>query len=107
MLTIQLPKSSFLALCFFFFYFFRQAELAAQTCQPGNFNQDWEFVKDINTTVTPAFFRKTNKVAVAWQWVSLPHTAQLDPLFVTGNQRQGTCFSGNFLPYRQVSRANM
>ncbi|GAA4460401.1 glycoside hydrolase family 2 TIM barrel-domain containing protein [Nibrella saemangeumensis] len=64
--------------------------------QALNFNIGWEFVKDIDTTVTADFFRKNAGPAIPWRLVSLPHTAQPEPLIITGNQWQGTCFYRKF-----------
>lgn len=62
----------------------------------GSFNQDWQFVKDIDTVITPAFFAKSVGDAASWQAVSLPHTAQLEPVVTEKRQWQGTCFYRKF-----------
>jgi beta-galactosidase len=53
-------------------------------------------VKDIDTTVTAGLLAKPGQPALAWKRVSLPHTAQIEPLVITGNQWQGTCFYRKF-----------
>ncbi|RPD48738.1 glycoside hydrolase family 2 protein [Hymenobacter sediminis] len=69
----------------------------------GNFNQDWQFVKDIDTVVTPTCFAKSAGAATPWQAISLPHTAQLEPVVTDKRQWQGTCFYRKFF---QVSAAD-
>ncbi|GAA4416156.1 beta-galactosidase [Nibrella viscosa] len=64
--------------------------------QALNFNVGWEFVKDIDTTVTADFFRRNAGPANSWRLVSLPHTAQPEPLVITGTQWQGTGFYRKF-----------
>ncbi len=62
-----------------------------------NFNDNWEFVKDIDPTVTDELFYTTSTdTAVRWEPVSLPHTAQVEPLVISGRQWQGTCFYRKF-----------
>ncbi|UOG76660.1 DUF4982 domain-containing protein [Hymenobacter tibetensis] len=61
-----------------------------------DFNQDWQFVKDIDTAVTAQFFTETTDTAVQWVAVSLPHTAQLEPVVTDKKQWQGTCFYRKF-----------
>ncbi|MBC6607680.1 DUF4982 domain-containing protein [Hymenobacter sp. BT188] len=61
-----------------------------------DFNQEWQFVKDIDTVVTPSFFAKTADSAALWTDVSLPHTAQIEPVVTDKKQWQGTCFYRKF-----------
>ncbi|SMC00516.1 glycoside hydrolase family 2 sugar binding [Hymenobacter roseosalivarius DSM 11622] len=61
-----------------------------------DFNQDWQFVKDIDTVVTAPFFAKTADSTVPWTAVSLPHTAQIEPGVTDKKQWQGTCFYRKF-----------
>jgi beta-galactosidase len=61
-----------------------------------DFNQDWQFVKDIDTAVTAQFFTETTDTAAQWVAVSLPHTAQLEPVVTDKKQWQGTCFYRKF-----------
>ncbi|GAB2963720.1 glycoside hydrolase family 2 TIM barrel-domain containing protein [Hymenobacter coalescens] len=62
-----------------------------------DFTQDWQFVKDRDTTITPALFAAGG--ADGWAPVSLPHTAQLEPIATGQRQWQGIGF------YRKFFRA--
>lgn len=55
----------------------------------NSFNKDWEFVKDVNVPVDELM--NHNDQDVSWEKVSLPHTANIEPLVIKGNQWQGTC----------------
>ncbi|MGY2132838.1 glycoside hydrolase family 2 protein [Hymenobacter sp. HD11105] len=73
----------------------RPTDAAKQKGEPEvitNFNQNWQFVKDIDTTVTAALFTKTSSLPVNWATVSLPHTPQLEPVAPNQLQWQGNCF---------------
>ena len=61
-----------------------------------DFNQDWQFVKDADTAITASFFIKTNDTTTQWVPVSLPHTAQLEPVVTDKKQWQGICFYRKF-----------
>ncbi|EHQ31186.1 glycoside hydrolase family 2 protein [Mucilaginibacter paludis] len=65
----------------------------AQTIdKPINFNSNWEFVKDIDTSATQTLLLK-NAGSITWQKVSLPHTPRLEPVVkTTFEQWQGTCY---------------
>ncbi len=55
------------------------------------FNSDWEFVKDIDEELT--FDELTDKESnLIWETVSLPHTANIEPLVIDGQQWQGTSY---------------
>ena len=51
-----------------------------------SFNEGWEFVKAVDSTGEK----------VSWQPVSLPHTAHIEPLVVTGDQWQGISYYRKF-----------
>jgi beta-galactosidase len=61
-----------------------------------NFNPDWEFVKNADTMIIPSLFRKSNTVIKGWEKVSLPYTANIEPLVNEGFQWQGFCFYRKF-----------
>lgn len=61
----------------------------------NDFNKDWQFVKDIDSVVNPDLFLKTYK-DINWKNISLPHTANIEPLVTSQKQWQGTCFYRKF-----------
>ncbi|WP_461631439.1 glycoside hydrolase family 2 protein [Labilibaculum euxinus] len=65
----------------------------------NSFNKGWEFVKDVNVPVDELMNR--NDQNVSWEKVSLPHTANIEPLVINGDQWQGTCF---YRKYFSVSK---
>lgn len=50
------------------------------------FNNDWEFIKDVDEKLV---FGNQN---IEWEKVSLPHTANIEPLVIKGKQWMGTCY---------------
>ena len=56
-----------------------------------NFNIDWEFVKNITTNTQSVLLSKTD-TTIHWEKVSLPHTANIEPLVTVPKQWQGTCY---------------
>ncbi len=55
----------------------------------NNFNKDWMFVKDIDVSVEA--LKKGTADTLEWEKVSLPHTANVEPLVIKGAQWQGNC----------------
>lgn len=56
-----------------------------------NFNADWKFTKLKDTTINDAGFQSRMFNDAGWSKVSLPHTANIEPL-VVNNQWQGICW---------------
>ncbi len=56
----------------------------------NNFNKDWCFVKDVDLSIPELSIK--NSDTIAWENVNLPHTANIEPLVIKGNQWQGDCF---------------
>jgi beta-galactosidase len=65
-----------------------KSETATQT----NFNQGWEFVKGIDASLSAEQLSTDGYPSISWQSIALPHTAQLEPLVISGDQWQGTSF---------------
>ncbi|AKD02263.1 beta-galactosidase [Pontibacter korlensis] len=63
-------------------------ERATSTESVQNFNEGWEFVRDVDSV---AVF-SSQPQGLAWEQVSLPHTARLEPIEKTEQQWQGTAF---------------
>ncbi len=62
----------------------------------NNFNKEWQFVKDVDFSI-PELSRESSD-SIAWETVSLPHTANIEPLVIKGNQWQGECvYKKNFV----------
>lgn len=59
-----------------------------------NFNDHWQFVRGIDTTVVGDYFKKESDIE--WQNVTLPHTAHIEPLVIEAQQWQGTAFYRKF-----------
>lgn len=89
-----------------YFVLFVPFLLMAAGCQPEttpvdysdattvNFNSDWQFARDINTTVVTDYFEKESEVN--WKDIVLPHTAHFEPLVIKNRQWQGTAFYHKF-----------
>ena len=56
-----------------------------------NFNYDWKFTKITGTTTADKDLVQANFDDSNWEKVSLPHTANIEPL-VVNNQWQGICW---------------
>lgn len=54
-------------------------------------NQDWQFVKDIDTILYDDIVRGM-QVPVSWEKVNLPHTANIEPVIKAQQEWQGICF---------------
>ncbi|WP_018479464.1 glycoside hydrolase family 2 protein [Pontibacter roseus] len=68
---------------------------ATETVQ--NFNHSWEFVRDIDTTgFASRLSGRESGPGIAWEQVSLPHTARLEPIEKKEQQWQGTAFYRKF-----------
>lgn len=55
----------------------------------GNFNYDWEFVRDPGGPVSIELFTDNGPDVSDWEKVSLPHTAKIEPVDSSGRQWQG------------------
>jgi beta-galactosidase len=57
-----------------------------------NFNNGWEFIKDMDTAGTAQLSRALPISHINWEKVSLPHTPRIEPVNKVEEQWQGTCF---------------
>ena len=64
--------------------------------EAGNFNLGWEFIKDPAGHISPELFQKTDVKNTIWQKVSLPHTANIEPVDSPGKQWQGIAWYRKF-----------
>lgn len=60
-----------------------------------NFDDNWEFVKNMKPVIAEGLFDEKND-SLHWQKVSLPHTANIEPLVMKDQQWQGNCFYRKF-----------
>jgi beta-galactosidase len=81
----------------------QSATSATASSLPNTFNTEWEFVRDVDTTVGPSFFAKASDQSKPWATVMLPHTPRLEPVVTAEKQWQGTSFYRRFF---QVSAAD-
>ncbi len=58
------------------------------------FNSNWEFVKNIDTVFSNDMLIKNSQVK--WEKISLPHTANVEPVNKIAQQWQGICFYRKF-----------
>jgi beta-galactosidase len=64
--------------------------------QVVNFNKDWQFVKDIDTSTAAGLLSSPQPNNIQWSAVSLPHTARIEPVQKVVEQWQGTCYYRKF-----------
>ena len=57
--------------------------------ESGNFNAGWEFIKDPTGEISAELFQKSDQKESDWQKVSLPHTANIEPVDSQEKQWQG------------------
>lgn len=69
-----------------------------------DFNHDWQFMKDPDTTITSGLFDKETTGNLIWEDISLPHTAHIEPLVISDDQWQGYAFYRKFFTLPQGSR---
>lgn len=60
-----------------------------------DFNKNWEFVKDMDTTITASLFEQSGG-DLEWESITLPHTANIEPLVIEDQQWQGDSFYRKF-----------
>lgn len=59
------------------------------------FNSNWQFIKNADTTINNQLFSFVDKT-LQWEDISLPHTANIEPVIKTAQQWQGICFYRKF-----------
>lgn len=59
-----------------------------------SFNSDWEFVKGTDSVYSSRLLEKTKDIK--WEKISLPHTANIEPVEKKEQQWQGVCFYRKF-----------
>jgi beta-galactosidase len=73
---------------------FAATMLSADAQQKKLFNDSWEFVKGADTVFSADMIQKNGRIA--WEKISLPHTANIEPVEKKSQQWQGICFYRKF-----------
>jgi beta-galactosidase len=68
--------------------------LQAVAQQKQLFNNNWEFIKGIDTVFSDKLLVKNSQLK--WEKISLPHTANIEPIEKLAQQWQGICFYRKF-----------
>jgi beta-galactosidase len=66
-----------------------------KTNQTTLFNNNWQFIKDVDTSINQQLFSRGNN-SNPWQQVSLPHTINIEPVIKINQQWQGISFYRKF-----------
>lgn len=69
-------------------------ENSVYTDRKNNFNDNWQFVREPEVTDFDIF--ASQKSHLNWEDISLPHTAHIEPLVISGQQWQGDCVYRKF-----------
>jgi beta-galactosidase len=64
--------------------------------EEGNFNDDWEFVRDPKDSISPGLYMRDVEQKLLWQKISLPHTANTEPVNSPEKQWQGIALYRKF-----------
>jgi beta-galactosidase len=67
---------------------FINVKAQTKTTSVTKFNDDWQFIKDADTSISPILFKHTAGQKT-WQNISLPHTVNIEPVIKTVQQWQG------------------
>ena len=68
--------------------------LETQAQEKKLFNNGWQFIKDADTSYSSNLLLKNT--VIAWQNISLPHTAQPEPIQKVAQQWEGVCLYRKF-----------
>src|SRR5215831_7037501 len=89
-------RKQFLLTLILFFSFYTYGQ------KVQSFNDSWEFVKGIDSVFTDQLLIKNSDTK--WQNISLPHTANLEPIQKINQQWQGTCFYRKYFFVPEVEK---
>jgi len=67
---------------------FINVKAQTKTISVTKFNNDWQFIKNADTSINPGLFKPVS-AGKGWQNISLPHTANIEPVIKTAQQWQG------------------
>jgi beta-galactosidase len=73
-----------------FAFFISLILIQTALAQTQLFNQNWEFVKDVDTIINQNLFNRNS--SINWQKISIPHTANIEPIEKVKQQWQGFAF---------------
>lgn len=76
--------------------------VCATAQQKKQFNYDWEFIKDTDSTFSADMLVKKGRFK--WEKISLPHTANIEPVEKKAQQWQGICFYRKFFTLPAASK---
>lgn len=68
------------------------------------FNTNWEFVKDIDTSLSKDILCSKADKTIKWEKVTLPHTPQIEPVIKVNEQWQGTCYYRKYFTMTKADR---
>jgi beta-galactosidase len=73
----------------------------AQQSAVSIFNDNWQFQKNADTSINNSLFQRSG-AETSWDNISLPHTANIEPVVKTAQQWQGNTFYRKFFRLQQA-----
>jgi beta-galactosidase len=82
---------------------FINVKAQTKTISVTKFNNNWQFIKNADTSINPGLFKPVS-AGNGWQNISLPHTANIEPVIKTAQQWQGISFYRKFFTLGNVDK---